>query len=322
LQTNHGEFLLKRHHRLLRTPEGLAEEHGFVAHLRATGLSVPEVMATGSGAGVVADGDWSYELHRQAAGIDLYRDRASWTPFLSHGHAHAAGMALARFHLAARSYDASPRGPQPLVASFTILPVANPLEAAEAYVATRPALAAYLADRPWRRELARLFDALGAGLPEQLAGQLSLWTHNDWHPSNLLWTAEGAVRTVFDFGLATRTCALHDLATAIERSAFEWLRLGEGDDDMPVDADAALALLAGYGEVLPLAVADLETIARLLPLVHVEFAMSEVDYFHGILADRENAALAWDGYLIGHAEWFLSPAGRDFLSRIEGATRS
>ncbi|MBA2932684.1 phosphotransferase [Sphingomonas sp. CGMCC 1.13654] len=313
VQTSRGEFFLKRHHRLLRSPEGLAEEHGFIAHLRAAGISVPDIMTTTTKAGAVADGEWTYELHRRAPGADLYRDRLSWTPFLSHDHAHAAGAMLARLHRAARGYEAPARRPQPLVASATILNAADPLMAAEAYVGARPALAAFLSDRPWRAQLSDLFGALGEGLPERLAAQPSLWTHNDWHPSNLLWAPDGTVSAVFDFGLATRTSALHDFATAIERTAVEWLRLGE---DGIADAGTVAALVAGYRTVLPLTPDDIETVARLLPLAHIEFAMSEADYFAGITGDRRDAAVAWDDYLIGHAEWFLSSPGRAFLEDI------
>jgi Ser/Thr protein kinase RdoA (MazF antagonist) len=316
LQTSRGEFLLKRHHVRLRAPASLAQEHAFIAHLRAAGLPVPEIMASADRSGVIAQGDWTYELHRKAPGVDLYRDRVSWTPFLSHGHAYAAGAALARLHRAAGSFAAPARETQPLVASLTILPAPDPLAAAAAYVADRPALAAYLADRPWRRELARLFAALGDGLSERLAGQPTLWTHNDWHPSNLLWTSEGEVCSIIDFGLATRTSALHDLATAIERTAIEWLRVGEGADDTIADPAAAREILAGYASVLPLGAADVETVCRLLPLVHVEFALSEVDYFAGIVSAPQDAAVAWEDYLIGHAEWFLSAPGRDFLRQI------
>jgi len=319
LQTSRGEFLLKRHHQRLRSPASLAQEHGFIAHLRAAGLPVPEIMLSAERAGVIARGDWTYELHRKSPGIDLYRDRISWTPFLSHDHARAAGAALARLHLAARAFAAPARAPQPLVASLTILPAPDPLAAADAYVAARPAVGAWLADRPWRQALGRLFAALGEGLSRRLAGEPSLWTHNDWHPSNLLWTGDGEVCSIIDFGLATRTCALHDLATAIERTAFEWLRLGEGEDDAIADPAAAIALLAGYRSVVPLGAEAIETVARLLPLVHVEFALSEIDYFAGIVAEPDHAALAWDGYLIGHAEWFLSARGRDFQARLLGA---
>jgi Ser/Thr protein kinase RdoA (MazF antagonist) len=320
LQTSRGEFLLKRHHKDLRSPASLAQEHAFVAHLRAAGLPVPEIMASTGRAGVIAQAEWTYELHRKAPGIDLYRDRISWTPFLSLDHAHAAGAALARLHRAARSFHAPARAPQPLVASLTILPAPDPLAAAEAYVAARPAVAGWLADRPWRRELGRLFAALGEGLSQRLERLPSLWTHNDWHPSNLLWTGDGEVCSIIDFGLATRTCALHDLAIAIERSTVEWLRLGEGGGGGEAIADpaAAAAVLAGYRGVVPLDARDVETVIRLLPLVHVEFALSEIDYFAGLVAEPDHAALAWDGYLIGHAEWFLSPAGRDFQARIRG----
>jgi len=316
VHTTNDALLLKRHHHRVRSIEGLAEEHAFSAHLAGAGVSVPEVMATAEGASAVAIGAWSYELHRQARGEDMYRDRLSWTPFLSLDHAHAAGRALAELHVAARGFDAPARRQQPLVASFTIVPAADPLATARAYVAARPALAAFLADRPWQAQLARLFEKADRDLPSRLANLTPLWTHNDWHPSNLLWTQEGAVRTVFDFGLADRTNAVHDIATAIERTAVRWLDLGQGADDAIADPGTALALLAGYATVLPLSRAEIAAIASLLPLVHVEFALSEAEYFTAVVADTASAAMAWDGYLIDHADWFFSPPGRDFLNRI------
>lgn len=323
-QTTEGAFLLKRHHRHVRSLAGLGEEHAFITHLAGVGVSVPAIMTTAGDATAIAIGEWTYELHRSAPGVDLYRDRPSWTPFLSHAHAHAAGAALARLHEAARGFPARARRQQPLVASFTILPAVDPMAAAEAYVAARPALASFLATRRWRQDMARLFAAMGDGLPLLLTDQVPLWTHNDWHPSNLLWADDGIVRTVFDFGLADRTCAVHDIATAIERSAVRWLELGQGQgqgqgtDDIG-DPGAALALLAGYATIVPLRRVDIATIVRLLPLVHLEFALSEVDYFIGVMADAVSAELTWDGYLVGHAEWFLSAPGRDFLRRIDGS---
>ncbi|SEJ14965.1 Ser/Thr protein kinase RdoA involved in Cpx stress response, MazF antagonist [Sphingobium sp. AP50] len=315
-RTDGGEYFLKRHHKSLRTPAALAEEHGFMAHLRAGGVAVPEVLEAASGASAIGLGDWSYELHRKAPGVDLYRDRQSWTPFLTHDHGYAAGAALARLHGAARDFTAPPRGPHPLVSSFTILPARDPLGATQAYMAPRPAVADFLADQPWRQELADLFGALGEGLSDRLEGQPSLWTHNDWHPTNLLWSDDGTVSSIFDFGLATQTCALHDIATAIERCAIPWLELEGGIWRGVADADAALSILAGYRSVLPLGRDDLETIIRLLPLVHIEFALSEVDYFAGILTDRDAAMIAWKDYLIDHARWFLSLPGQAFLAEL------
>lgn len=315
-RTGGGEFFLKRHHQSLRTPAALAEEHGFMAHLRAGGVAVPQVLEVANGASAIGLGDWSYELHRKAPGADLYRDRQSWTPFLTHDHGYAAGAALARLHLAARDFSALPRGPHPLVSSFTILPARDPLAATQAYMAERPAVADFLADQPWRQELADLFGALGEGLAERLEGQTPLWTHNDWHPTNLLWSVDGKVSSIFDFGLATQTCALHDVATAIERCAIPWLELEGGIWRGMADVDAALSILVGYRSILPLGRDDLETIIRLLPLVHVEFALSEVDYFAGILADRDAAMIAWKDYLIDHARWFLSLPGQAFLAEL------
>ena len=316
VRTTQGAFVLKRHHRRVRSVAGLGEEQAFIAHLAGAGFPVPQVVPAADGAGAVAAGEWSYELHRVAPGADLYRDRQSWTPFLSHAHAQAAGAALARLHRAAQGFAAPARRPQPLVASFTILPASNPLDAAAIYVAARPALAGFLAERAWRPQLARLFDALGNGLGGRLVGQPPLWTQNDWHPSNLLWAADGTVATAFDFGLADRTCAVHDIATAIERTAIRWLDLGHGDDRIG-DAEAARALLAGYASVLPLHRSDIATIAALLPIVHVEFALSEIDYFSGVAADPVGASVAWETYLLGHAEWFRSAPGRAFLDRID-----
>ena len=278
--------------------------------LAASACAAACLVAAPAGAQTVA------ELQRQAAGEDLYRDRPSWTPFRSHDHAQAAGIALARLHRASHGYDAPARRAQPLVASFAILAAADPMAAAEAYVAARPAVAAFLAERPWWRQLSALFTTAGRGLATIVARQAPLWTHNDWHPSNLLWSADGRVRTWLDFGLADRSCAAHDLAIAIERTAVAWLALGQGRDDQLADPQAAQTLIAGYRMA---GGADRSIVAaaiRLLPLVHVEFALSEIAYFAGIVDDRAAAALAWDSYLLGHAEWFLSPAGRDLLARL------
>ena len=314
IETDRGIHFLKRHHRQLRTPAALAEEHGFMAHLRIAGLSVPDVVPTRDGASAIALEEWTYELHRAAPGMDLYRDRQSWTPFLTSAHAHEAGAALGRLHQAAQGFAAPARGDHPLVASFTILPARDPLAAAEAYVAARPALSGWLADRSWRREMKRLLDALGNGVAERLSALPPLWTHGDWHPSNLLWSDDGTVRSNIDFGLATRTCALHDIATAIERTAFRWLELGMYD--ALGDVDAALAILTGYRSVIPLDQGEVDVVMRLLPLVHMEFALSEIDYFAGIVGDPDQAVVAWQDYLIGHAEWFLTAPGQDFLDRL------
>ncbi|RVU05677.1 aminoglycoside phosphotransferase family protein [Novosphingobium umbonatum] len=315
VETERGRFFLKRHHARLRSPVSLAQEHGFMRHLRAQGIPVPEVMVAHGGQTAVAQGDWTYELHRMGQGQDLYREAPSWTGFQHIAHASAAGNALGRLHRAAQSYHAAARGPDPLIASCTILPADDPMGAAKAYVAARPALAGFLSKRPWQAELARVLANAPADLAARLAAQPRLWTHNDWHPSNLLWSPEGEVACVFDFGLATRTFALHDLATAIERCAIPWLDWQEGTA-IKGDARAALALIEGYRQECALSADDLATMLDLLPLVHVEFALSEVDYFAGLVGDAAQAQQAWQAYLIDHADWFASPSGEDFLGHM------
>lgn len=321
-----GLLFLKRHQPRLRSIAALNEEHGFIRHLQTHGLSVPPMYRCHGRETVLADGPWVYELHGQGQGADLYRDRLSWTGFLNDRHSFAAGAALAGLHRAAAGYDAPDRGPYPLVASAYILTAADPLLAADHYIHARPAVAAYLqrwassAQRSWREALAEIWTKLGGGLYPAIAQQPRLWTHGDWHPSNLLWAADDSVSTVLDFGVAAPSFALHDLAMALERSVIPWLSMDGGQLTEAAHVDAAVALLAGYHSVQPLSTADIALVLRLLPLVHVEFALSEVDYFAGIVRDDAAADLAWDGYALGHAHWFLSSQGQHFLHSLAKGT--
>ncbi len=45
-------------------------------------------------------------------------------------------------------------------------------------------------------------------------------------------------------------------------------------------------------------------------LCHAEFALSEADYFLGALRAEQSAAMAYDGWLVGHARWFYGPGQR------------
>jgi Ser/Thr protein kinase RdoA (MazF antagonist) len=185
----------------------------------------------------------------------------------------------------------------------------------------RPALAGWVAGRPWQEELAEVLARHDApAVAGALQARPSLWTHNDWHPSNLTWTAAGTVAAVLDFGLADRGFALLDLAIALERSAVRWLELDSGSQNLAQIADAR-ALLAGYASQAPLDAADRALLARLLPLAHVEFALAEVDYFAGTVRRPADAALAWQGYLLGHAAWFRGADGQALLAAVAGDER-
>jgi Ser/Thr protein kinase RdoA (MazF antagonist) len=309
---------VKRHHVLVRTASQLAAEHSFTAHLRALGVTVPAVLRRPDGTATVASGDYRYEVHERARGIDLYRDAVSWSPFTTAAHARAAGAALARFHLASTSFGRPERPPGVLTNSCAVVTAADPLGAVAGLAARRPGLAAYLDRRPWRDDLARYHLPAIGRLAPLLPALGRLWGHGDWHPSNLTWTARSgaaSVAGVIDLGLANRTFAAHDLALAIERSAVAWLDLadtGQAGADIP----AVDGLLDGYASVRPLTGAELAALPVLLPVVHLEYALSEVEYFAHVVRSAQNADLAYDGYLIGHARWFTGPDGSALLSHL------
>lgn len=116
--------------------------------------------------------------------------------------------------------------------------------------------------------------------------------------------------TVLDFGLSDRTTAVHDLATAIERNTVQWL-----DPSRPVRFEDVDALLDGYTSVRPLSTVESAALPELLPLVHAEFALSEMGYFHGVTRSAENTALAYE-YFVGHARWFAGEDGALLLKRV------
>ena len=127
------------------------------------------------------------------------------------------------------------------------------------------------------------------------------------------------VTAIIDFGLADRTNAVHDLAHAIERNIVEWLVLvanPDNPDAVPVHFDHLESLLAGYESVKPLTAAERAALAPMTALCHAEFALSEADYFAGILKSEEKAAMAYDGWLVGHGRWFNSRAGGRLLDAI------
>ncbi len=307
-------WFVKRHHARLRSARGLAEEHAFIAHLRNRGMPVPDVLADRAGRTAIACGDWTWEVHAAAPGMDAYRGVMSWKPFFHPTHAWSAGRTLARLHRAAADYDAPARALQPLLSSFRVLGSASLDAALDRWVDAQPGLARSLASRDWRADVAETIAPLHARLVPLLPALRPLWTHGDWHASNLLWTdaSPGAqVRTVLDFGLADRTCAVYDIALAIERNTIDWLAAPAA---RVVQYEHIAALLDGYESLAPLSEAEHEALVALLPIVHTEFALLEVEYFEDILADAAGVSAAYDGYLIGHARWFRSHDGQRLLA--------
>jgi Ser/Thr protein kinase RdoA (MazF antagonist) len=320
--TANGRVFVKRHHRMVRDREGLLEEHRFLKHLIGNGAKVPRVFAAASGETAIEMGEWTYEVHDVPEGVDLYEDALSWTSFRTAAHAHSAGHALARLHLASRGFAATRRKPRPLVASFTIFAAEDPGAELDRYLAARPALAANAVVRDHGKQGLELLAPFHAELHPLLPALAPLWTHNDLHASNLFWSDAGdnaRATTIIDFGLTDRTNAVHDLAHAIERNIVEWLALVEDPahpENVPVHLDHLHALLSGYESVRPLSGQEAMALAPMTALCHAEFALSETDYFLGVLHSKENAIMASDGWLVGHARWLCGAGGRKLLDAI------
>lgn len=339
VESTSGLLFVKRLIKAIRSCADLVEEHRFIAHLAthmpSGGPAVSEVLQDITGATALADGDWTYEVHRMAQGNDIYRDAFSWTPFEEAGHAYAAGRALAQLHQGAAGYDAPARKATLLVSGFSIFNNDDPLTVMQDYIDSRPGLSGYVAHRNWRQDAQRVLIPFHTKLQPLLKNLVPLWTHNDWHASNLFWQeshsqrrqpgrtndAAAHVATILDFGLCDKTCAVYDLAIAIVTNIIEWLKLPEASDGTNgiqlVHFDQLNALLDGYETVTPLSAFDVAAVTAMLPLAHVEFALSELAYFYGVQGSSENAAVAYDTYLLGHAEWFNSAAGLRLLAHIE-----
>ncbi|MFC6013119.1 phosphotransferase enzyme family protein [Nocardia lasii] len=344
------QLVVKRLPRRLRDSAALAEEHRFMDYVRARGIPVPQVRATfggsavgdarGSSGGVGARrsgggadrpgrvdgagrvdgpgdgrgrppegraGGFVYEVHRVGVGEDRYRADFSWSPYRDDADARGAGAMLGRLHTAAVGFEAPARPARPLVAS---LHGGDVVSAFEWHIAHRPAVAEFLVDREWRSRVPDLRFELGE----------PLWTHGDWHATNLLWRGH-EVSSVIDFGLADRTTAMFDLAMAIERAAVDWVSLRDGGP-ANVREDQVTALIEGYRAERPLSRAEQKLLPVLLPIVHLGYQLSEIDYFRTIAHEPRNAEIAYEDWLLGHLRWHETPPGaalRDLVATAANA---
>jgi Ser/Thr protein kinase RdoA (MazF antagonist) len=319
-------LFVKRHDPRVRTAPQLTAEHDFIAYLRGSGVPIPAVLRASRGSSAVSFGGSVYEIHQPAAGADRYRDAMSWSPFRALGDAYAAGAALARLHRAAAGFPRPGRPQAVLVATCEVVTSRDPVAAVAGMLRARPGLAFYLGRRRWAEDLTRWHvPVIGRAAP-RLAPLRRQWGHGDWHPSNLTWSSAagpGRVAGVIDFGLANRTFAVHDLAIALERSTVAWLDLAESGH-AGADTDAIDALLDGYESVRPLSRDEAAALPEVLPVVHLEYALSEIEYFAGVVASPGLADLAYDGYLIGHTRWFEGDEGSavtEHLRRRFGSRR-
>jgi Ser/Thr protein kinase RdoA (MazF antagonist) len=318
VQTPTGKVFVKRHHHSVRDRHSLLEEHRWLDHLSQRTALVKKPLQDHQGESAITRDVWTYEVHPHGDGRDVYAEAQSWTPFVSSAHARHAGRALAELHRASAGYDAPVRGPAPLITSFQVFAQADPWPALREYVEQRPGLHSYLSRRNWLSETQQMFGPLHEKLRPYLSSFQPLWTHNDFHASNLLWSDDSPnahVTDIIDMGLADRTNAIHDVATAIERNGVEWLQIHDPSRD-PLHLQQIDRLLQGYEESHPFSREEADALVVLLPLVHAEFALSEVHYFFGVLKSQDKADVAYLEYFLGHARWFGSDRGKQLLDYL------
>ncbi|AAV90085.1 aminoglycoside phosphotransferase [Zymomonas mobilis subsp. mobilis ZM4 = ATCC 31821] len=319
IQTSTGKFFLKRHFSKLRSVFDLQEEHAFIEHLKKKNISVPSILKHIGGKTALALGDWVYEIHHIAKGIDLYGNALSWTPFLNNQDSFEAGVALGHFLNASADFTAPARKTTLLISSFHFFESDDPLRAISLNIEKRPALSQWLSDKNWEQNIYEiLIKPFFSGVKSWINNEPLLWTHGDWHASNLLWSPAGQkrqVESILDFGLSDRTFALFDIATAIERSGISWLDL-EKKTSLNIYWEQIDQFLLGYQNIRLTPYLG-PKLATLLPIVHLDFALSEIEYFIGLLNDEDAANAAYEGYLLGHAKWFLSTEGQRLLTQLK-----
>ncbi|MDE7546370.1 phosphotransferase [Acetobacter fabarum] len=315
-----GDCLLKRHHGTLRSVKWLEEEHAFINHLAGQGVSVCPPLVLPDGHTALTVGDWTYEAFLPASGRDVYQNVMSWKPYLSVRQAYGAGVALGRLHLAAAGFKAPARGGAevpPLLSGLRAVGQPQLVPALQHWAVRQPHLPSALAHRSWVRDVEAVLLPFHQRLQPLLPHIVPAWGHGDWHGSNLFWNGDG-VSSVLDFGMADRTCASFDLAVALERAVVDWLALPATG---LVAWEQVAALLEGYQSVRPLSALECAQVVAFLPLVHVEFALSEVGYFTGLVHDLASAEVAYTDYLLGHGRWFACGEGKALLARLPALLR-
>jgi hypothetical protein len=50
----------------------------------------------------------------------------------------------------------------------------------------------------------------------------------------------------------------------------------------------------------------------------LDFALSEVEYFHAITCKPADVDVAWTDFLLGHAHWFQTDHAQPLLALIRG----
>ena len=304
-----GEAILKRQPPMGRAAGELRWQHRLTNHLADAGIPAVRVRRM-----VEMDGLW-YEIADVAQGDDVYAGTDTWEPFHSAAHAAEAGAVLARLHDAAVDFVPARQQPQTGFVVQLDLVRMEPADAVAELAAVRPAVAGYLAGLDWRPQIDRAYGDAFRRLRPVLPGLPRTGLHGDWQTNNLFFEGD-RISGIIDFHQADHGPSLLDLATAVERNCFFWNPISEGEDDA-YDLDHAAELLGAYDQLRPLSAAERAALADVLACCQFEYGISFLDYYWGVEADREKADWAWHTFVLGHAEWWQSDAGRRARAGIE-----
>lgn len=312
------DYLIKRSHCSFRSVQDLLEEHAFIGHLAKQGIAVAHLYKHLQGSTALQLGQWVYEIQQKIVGVDCYVDRPSWTTFIYPHHAWGAGQSMARLHQAAQCYAVGQgRTSKLLLANQRLIEQPNVLHALQQRIAESHVLAQYFAEQPLSKTFLQHLQDWHQPLQAPLAALAKIWTHNDLHASNFIWSdtsSTASIAAVIDFGLCDLCSAAYDIATTIERNFFDWFALSQSDA-IAIDYAGLAALLNGYlhqSNDHP----QLLILPQLLPVVHLDFALYELEYFL-LISQNLTHAKAAHAYLVEHLCWFTRAEGQAFLARLQ-----
>jgi len=317
VDTGDSTVFIKRYAPGAVPADHLRAVHGLVAHIRARGFPTPPFLPFADSDTVWETPTGTWEVCEGATGEDRYRDAPTWTIPGTLDEAHALGSMTARLALASSDYHAE-RNPACAYQSRMRLFAQDPQRDLSRWTAERPGVEAYLRDSgrriedQWEHHLE--FTAAYAPIAKHLP---TSWTHGDLHISNVFW--QGLTPSQFiDFGLADHNPSIYDLALIIERNAFEWTRIVEGDEEA-VHRTITLALIDGYEQVRPLSPLERRGLVALMPLVQAEAGLNWIEYQYGATRSTQGADWCLDIFFGEHTRWFTRPAGRDYLAWLDDA---
>ena len=309
-RTGDREVYVKRQPPMGRDIAQIERQHALTNHLADRG--VPAARALGL---VEAAGLW-YELHAPATGEDVYAGADSWDPFARDAHVASAGRMLARLHSAGADFaDRTPQRQAGFVVQLGAV-AREPVDAVQRLARARPAVADYLAGRGWEAAADAAYRDLCARLRPYLDALPERPLHGDWQTNNLFFAGD-EVSGIIDFHQADFGPRVLDLAIAVERNCFFWNRISAGDDTA-FDLRQAELLVRSYDAETPLGPVERTALADVIAVCQLEYGISFLDYYWGVERDREKADWAWHTFVLGHARWWGSPAGREAAAAIRG----